>query len=73
MATIEELIAEHSARSLCDSLRVFQKNPELVPQVFESLTNAGFHDFKWVGAGTSSFLVSPSENDKIVFRIKYGK
>ncbi len=72
MATIQDVIDEEESKgghAFCETFELLKDCPSYVTTLSAPLTNAGFHDFKWVGKGTNAFFVAPTDNDKIVFRI----
>jgi len=66
MATIEELLEENFGGDIVDC---FRRDSESVRAIFKPFYNAKFKDFEWIGFGTSSFLVAPTDNPNIVFRV----
>jgi len=68
MATIEELL-RHNETHIDNVATTLRNFPDCAAKVFKPLRDTGFTDFKWVGAGVHSFLVQPTDNDKIVFRV----
>jgi len=69
VVAIDNIIAEAKPPMIPDTLKILRQDPTCIAPLFKPLTDAGFHDFNWVGSGTNAFFVAPADNDNIVFRV----
>jgi hypothetical protein len=71
MVNIEEIINQITNDALISNYlaRKLKDKPKILEQVIEPLRQAGFKGFNFIAKGDDSLLVSPVDNEKVVFRI----
>lgn len=71
MADIKSILQElvDRKRLIPDAAKALLDDPSKIQRLFAPLWEAGFADFNLKAHGTNSIVLSPTDNDQIVFRV----